>query len=193
MPTIGWDESLPSDSENAGLGDDRIRSLKTSLRIGLDGEHVWPSGGGDVGIHRLGSARPFYDVQSLVSSTGTDGRLMVTSDTSRMFHIGSAGTMFLGGASVPSVGSAPVGGQRFYWAMEFGKEELSIGAKTVFVTIPNSGYSGLPFVQITGVDSGESRAFGVAQVSQSNFQVQTGLASGNLSHFFWLSLGTRTF
>src|SRR2546430_4044287 len=129
MPTIGWDESLPSDSENAGLGDDRIRSLKTSLRIGLDGEHVWPSGGGNVGVHRLGSARAFYAVQSLVSSTGTDGRLMVASDTSRLFHVGSAGTMLLGGAAVLSVGSAPPGGQTFYWAAEFGKTAIGIGAK----------------------------------------------------------------
>src|SRR5439155_682045 len=104
MPTISWDETLPSDSENAGLGDDRIRSLKSSVRVGLDGEHVWPSGGGDAGVHRLGSGRPFYGPQSLVSSSGTDGRLMVTSDTSRLFHVGSAGTMFLGSQGVLSVG-----------------------------------------------------------------------------------------
>src|SRR2546430_4570823 len=109
MPTIGWDESLPSDSENAGLGDDRIRSLKTSLRIGLDGEHVWPSGGGDVGVHRLGSAPAFYGVQNLVSSTGADGRLMGSSDTSRVFYVRAARGPFLGGAPVLSVGSPPPG------------------------------------------------------------------------------------
>src|SRR5207302_1815880 len=156
--------------------------------------HNWPNASApNFGYHLLGSCRPFYDIQSNVSSAGTDGRLMVTSDTSRMFHVGSAGTMFLGGANVPSVGSAPVGGQRFYWAMEFGQAQVGIGATTLNVTIPNSGYSGLPFVWITALGSGESRAWGVAQISTSVFQAATQAASSNLMNFFWLSIGTRTF
>ncbi len=28
---VGWDNTTPADTESAGLGDDRIRSLKTSI------------------------------------------------------------------------------------------------------------------------------------------------------------------
>jgi hypothetical protein len=191
-PTIGWDESLPSDSESAGLGDDRIRSLKTSLRIGLDGEHVWPSGGGDVGVHRLGSARPYYGAQSLVSSTGTDGRLMVTSDTSRLFHVGSGGTMFLGGATALSAGSQPVGGSRFYWATEFGSDSFQVGQGSRAVVFPNSGFSGAPFVFVTC--SGGSFAIGVSGANTTNlgFTAVYTPVQGSLVGFNWLSIGTRT-
>src|SRR5690242_18663246 len=88
----GWDETVPADSENAGLGAGRIRSLETTVQQVLDSEHNFPaSGGANTGYHRLGSARAFYGTQSTVSSSGTDGRLMVTSDTSRLFGTGSGG------------------------------------------------------------------------------------------------------
>src|SRR5438045_850187 len=168
MPGSGtpllWNENAPAETDIADAAP--IRSIVTSLRNGLAVEHSWPNASApNFGYHLLGSCRPYYDVQSNVSSAGTDGRLMVTSDTSRFFHVGSAGTMFLGGATALSVGSQPPGGQRFYWAVEFGKETLGVGAKTLNVTIPHSGYSGLPFVWVTGVDSGESSAFGVAEAS----------------------------
>src|SRR5689334_10227962 len=119
--SILWNENSPADTDSAGAGAGEIRSDKTSIRNAVGSEHNWPSGGGpSTGYHLLGSARAFVAAQSLVSSSGTDGRLMVTSDTSRLFHVGSAGTSYLGGQNDLSVGSSPVGGQRFYWAIEFG-------------------------------------------------------------------------
>lgn len=200
MATISWDETLPSDSENAGLGDDRIRSLKTSIRVGLDAEHVWPAFGGDAGIHRLGSGRPFYGAQSLVSSTGTDGRLMIASDTSRVFHVGSAGTMFLGGANVPSMGSAPTGGQRFYWALECGVTDLAAGQ--TLVTFPNSGFSGIPFVYLSvATESGAvSPPVGkIRNLTAASFTALVSIAAtgatvvNSATTLHWFSIGTRTF
>ena len=106
--TIGWDESIPPITEQAGLGYARIQSDKTSTRQGLDAEHGWPSAGGLSGFHRLGSARAFVGTQSRVSSSDTDGRLMVTSDSSRLFGVGSTGTVLLGAAAMLSMGSFPV-------------------------------------------------------------------------------------
>ena len=80
-----WDEGIPDANEAVGLGDDRIRSTKSTVRTALDSEHIWPSSGGTVGQHRLGSARAFYGTQSQVSASDTsdvaNGRIMVTSDT----------------------------------------------------------------------------------------------------------------
>lgn len=197
-PTIGWDESKPADTDSAGLGDDEIRSLKTALRTGLDGEHVWPSGGGDAGVHRYGSARAYYGTQSRVSSSGTDGRLMVTSDTSRIFHVGSTATSFLGGPAVISAGSYPGSvPQRHYWAMEFGKV-LTLGASaSTDVTIPNSGFSGVPFVLVTNAttEAGGGGAYlRVEDQSNTGFTIVSYQTTGGLFagiYCDWLSIGTR--
>lgn len=199
MPVIGWNEGAPQDGDSAGLGDDEIRSLKTSVRIGLDGEHVWPSGGGDAGVHRLGSARPYIGTQSLVSSTGSDGRLMHTSDTSRLFGVGSGGTTFLGGPTVLSAGSFPGGAapQRYHWVMEFGEGKTASGSTTII--IPNSGYSGVPFVQITNkitnlVTDGGASIMWVSGVGFGSFIANSRLTNGvtTSSHSFcWHSIGTR--
>src|SRR3989475_6858754 len=120
MANLLWNENAPADTDSVGQGDDEIRSLKTSIRNGMAEEHIWPSAsGGNFGVHLLGSARAYYGTQSLVSSSGTDGRLMVTSNTSRLFHVGSAGTMFLGGRQVISAGPT-TGGNTFYWATQVG-------------------------------------------------------------------------
>lgn len=195
---IGWDNTTPSDVESAGLGDDRIRSLKSSVQEGLDNEHNWATGGGaNTGYHRLGSARPYVGTQSLVSSSGSDGRLMQTSDSSRLFAVGSGGTSLIGGATVISAGSFPgTVPQRHYWAMEFGNDQTASNG-SVTVSIPNSGYSGLPWVLVGGQGTGSGiggRIFQVAEQTASAFRVgsfTTGGAGVGGTTFNWFSIGSR--
>lgn len=191
---IAWDNTTPADTESAGLGDDRIRSMKTSLQVGINQEHNWPAGGGlGTGYHLLGSARPFYDLQSLVSSSGSDGRLMMTSDTSQLFGVGSAGTVLFGGATVISAGSFPgTLPQRYQWAMEFGRD-ITGSNGSVIVSFPNSGYSGVPFVYVTPEANFPTFASAVL-----NTPTQFHLVGWNLSGvlaasraFHWMSIGTR--
>lgn len=196
-PTINWNEGTPAGTDSLGIGDDEIRSLKSSLRIGLDGEHVWPSSGGDAGVHRLGSARPYVGAQSLVSSTGTDGRLMVTSDTSRLFGVGSGGTVFLGGPTVIAAGSFPGSiPQRAVWVEEWG-EGKTVASGTTTIAFPNSGYSGRPNVLLTVLPSSivqTAHIIGLGSVGAGSFTAvshTTGGAQSSVS-FFWRSLGTRT-
>lgn len=200
MPVIGWNESAPQGSDSLGLGDDEIRSLKTSLRQGLDGEHIWPSAGGDAGVHRLGSARPYIGTQSLVSSTGTDGRLQWTSDTSQFFHVGSGGTAFIGGARAISAGSYPNGAapQRYQWAMEFGTATTgALGVVTV--SIPNSGFSSVPYISATHVNTGSGIFKRLAPQVASKTGTQFVVASYDNSGVSaigdlvdWLAVGFRT-
>lgn len=199
MPTIGWNESSPDGADSLGLGDNEIRSLKTSLRQGLDAEHVWPSGGGDAGVHRLGAARTYVALQSLVSSTGTDGRLFHASDTSRLFGVGSGGTTYLGGPTVLSAGSFPGSlPQRAIWVEEWGEGKTVSGATTI--TIPNSGYSGKPYVLVTPIltslaADGGAAILWTSGVGKTTFAVNSRLTDGatTSSHsFVWRSVGTRT-
>ena len=193
--TVNWNEGEPADTESAGLGDDRIRSMKTSVRAGLDSEHNWPSGGGaNTGYHRYGSARAYVGAQSAVSSSGTDGRLMLTSDTSRFFGVGSAGTSFIGGAHVISAGSYPgTVPQRSIWVEEFGEGKTASG--TTIVTIPNSGYSGQPYVFLTAYNTTTNiHMMTLSSVAATQFTVKssaTDLVGNSTTSFFWRSIGTR--
>jgi hypothetical protein len=197
MPVIGWNESNPADSESAGLGDDRIRSLTTSVRAGLDGEHVWPSAGGDAGVHRLGSARAYVGTQSAVSSAGTQGRLMFASDTSQFFHVGSGGTSLIGGSRVLSVGTTAgfTYPQRHQWVEEFGAVQLG-SSGSVTVSIPNSGYSGVPFVfysQFTTAGSQQGSTPLIYNLGAAAFLLYDGVLGSGASGavFAWRSIGTR--
>ena len=196
--TINWNEGEPGDTESAGLGDDRIRSMKTSVREGLDNEHNWPSSGGaNTGYHRYGSARPYIGNQSLVSSSGSDGRLMLTSDTSRFFGVGSAGTSFIGGPTVISAGSYPGSAppQRSIWVEEFGLGRTISGVTTII--FPNSGYSGVPYVYLTLLTPAFATGAFVwlTDIQAANFTVGSRLTDGVTasSHTFtWRSVGSRT-
>lgn len=169
MAQIGWSESAPANGDNLGLGASEIRSLKTAVRTGLDAEHVWPSTGGDAGVHRLGSARAFVGAESAVSSSGTDGRLMVASNTSRLFHVGSGGTMLLGGYNalhMEIAGSLNALPQTHYWA-SFTTAGLLGSLGTAIVAFPNSGYSGIPFVLVNYTGAAPTQLIGVHAVNGS--------------------------
>lgn len=198
---ISWDNTTPAGSEAIGTGDDRIRSMKTSVQQAFANEHVFAAtGGAGTGAHLPGSAVAFYGTQSRVSSSDTDGRLMVASDTSRLFGVGSTGTALLGaGPFALSMGSFPVTfPQRAYIATETGRE-ASDGAGRFVVTFPNSGFSTTPFVLL---QSGGSNFVGAGYnanlcfVNTSGFSAVIRDLSNNLtasqSSLFWFAVGTRT-
>jgi hypothetical protein len=143
-----WAETTPADADLVGLGAGAIRSILTNLRGPLDSEHVFPSVGGSVsGIHRKGSAVVHVGAASAISSTDTDGRLMLTSDTSRLFHVGSTLTQFIGGRQaveaayvmndrlVPSTYTSTV---TQAWAMECGSGRIPVGSSSTAITLQHT-------------------------------------------------------
>lgn len=93
--TISWTENVPAAGDAISLGPAVLSSLQSSLRIGLNAEHNWPSSTGVAGAHRQGSTVAFYGSSSKVSSTDTDGRLMVTTTPPSLWHVGSTVTQQL--------------------------------------------------------------------------------------------------
>ena len=127
-----------------------MRSIKTSVAAGLNDEHNWPSADGSgFGYHLYGSARPYFGTQSRVSSSGTDGRLMLASDTSQFFAVGSVNTSLIGGPRVISADSYPSGGLGRYQFVESFGTSITAAAGNVRVTYPNSGYSTIPIAFVT--------------------------------------------
>lgn len=97
--SIGWSETSPANTDLVGQGDDAIRSLKSTIRVGVGAEHVWPTSSGNAGAHKLGSARVFVGPSSQVSSADTTGRLMWNSTDSTLNYVGAEGTAAIGGAT----------------------------------------------------------------------------------------------
>lgn len=198
---ISWDNTTPAGSEAIGLGDDRIRSMKTSVQEAFANEHVFATtGGAGTGTHLAGSARAYFGTQSRVSSGDTDGRMMIASDTSRLFGANSAGTVLLGsgpfGLSVGTVAGITFP-QRSHTVMEFGA--VTSAASTHQVTFPNSGFSGVPWVMAsahTETLSGDKpgRFVRIIGVTASEFSAQvisTENGDAITAGIFWLSIGTR--
>lgn len=197
MADISWSENAPADGDSAGLGAAEFRSLKTALRTAVNEEHVFPTSSGPAGIHKLGSGRPYVGLQSAVSSSGTDGRLFHASDTSQLFGVGSGGTVFLGGPTVISAGSYPGAvPQRHQWVMEFGTGQTGSNG-SVTISIPNSGYSGLPVVVVSDVRTPSTIVGTILQVAvktPTDFRVGSFTTAGlgvGLRTFDWMSMGSR--
>ena len=151
--TATWDENDPADADLVGLGAGDIRSTKTNLRGALDSEHHFASAGGaGMGAHRKGSGMAFYGAASAVSSSDTEGRLMITSDTSRLYHVASAVTMLLG--SRQAVEAAYVMNDRLVpstytstvtqaWAMECGSGRIPVGSGNTAITLQHTYLRGM--------------------------------------------------
>lgn len=194
---FSWDESVPPITEAAGLGYARILSDKTSTRIALNDEHNFPAAGSaNGGYHRYGSARPYFGTQSRVSSDGTDSRLMLTSDTSRLFGMTSAGTVFLGGQNVISAFTAPSTlPQRHIWVEEFGTIPATGSSSSTVVY--SSAFSGIPYVTVQHNDATDG-AYVVVTNSRTTQFTATGYFFSNGSvgvvggfSATWRSLGSR--
>lgn len=167
---IGWDETIPAGSEAAGLGNDRILSLKTSARAGLDSEHFFASSASTVGGHRPGSARAFYGTQSQVSLSNDSysvGRMMITSDTSRLMSVGSSYEAGVSGASTFMLGGGPLTPSfNSYLPVSFGTVNQTKGiAMETGRETPSSGR-----VVVTFARAFDVAPFVIAQSTQSNFQ-----------------------
>ena len=200
MP-IGWNESEPSDSSGANLGATELRSLKTTLATALANALYWPGSGGasaaSAGLPLPGKWRAFFGPQSAVSANA-DGSLYVTSDTSRLFGTGSAGTMFLGSAQALEQAAVPGGNAR--WVLSSGtavaSSAFSYGSVSSGTLQSPLTYNGLPVVTFSLTTSTQTVLVGVLSAlgTGSATVVAYNLAGApSVSTVYWQSLGTVTF
>ena len=137
---IAWDEAAPANTDNAGTGDDVLRSLKTNIAGGLSQSMYWPGTGGgstaSAGQMKPGAARTFFAAQSLVSAN-SDGCLMVASDTSRLFGVGSTGSTFFGGARSIEHATLPLGNTRWVVSGQTVPNGTNTALPVTFNTVPH--------------------------------------------------------
>jgi hypothetical protein len=197
---IGWDNTTPGANDDAGLGDDHFRSVKTSIQTALDAEHEFSTtGGANTGRHRPGSAYPYVDVESNVSAGDVAGRLYATSD--RLFVLGdsaSSATIFVGSKNAVEH-AEDTGTFNHLWVEESGAKTLLSSQAVVGFS---SEYSGIPHVQISAwTDSipsaGSNLVYHLSLVTTGGFVAQVRLISTGAGQsngtIMWRSIGTRLF
>lgn len=216
--SITWDETDPADADLVGLGAGDIRSTKTNLRGALDSEHHFASSSGVAGAHRKGSAMAFHGAASAVSSSDTEGRIMITSDTSRLYHVASAVTMFMGGRAVPE--AALVMNDRLAastytstvtqaWAMECGSGRIPVGSENTAITLQHTyiratavfqpailaGYTGWESYQVQAIHPSTAAGSFAGSILTTYVIDSTGnnsaLGSGNTLDFTYMVMGFR--
>ena len=85
--TGNWDKTKPAGTDPVSEGDNRMRTHWGALDDTITEEHYFDDSSDSAGIHKLGSARVFYDVASNMSAASADdkGRLFYASDESSLY------------------------------------------------------------------------------------------------------------
>jgi hypothetical protein len=137
--------------------------MLSNVRGGLGAEHIWPTSAGNAGVHKPGSAVAFYGTGSQVSSSDTDGRLMLTSDRSQLWAVNSGTTFLVGGryatyaptAYLIPLGSVITSGVTMRWLIEPGSGMMVEGSSTTAVTFRTT-FVQSPVLVVTGHTSATS-------------------------------------
>ena len=196
--TVGWDNTVPAAGDDAGLGDDEFRSFKTSIQTLVDAEHEFSTTGGtNTGRHRPGSAMAHFDVESNVSAGDVAGRLYVTSNTTRLYTLGtssSSASLFLGSTRVIEQ-AGTTGDTNSIWVEETGMDNTVGGPIGVAFS---AVYNVRPIVTCSAVSTGVSGPVftSISSVSIGGFigtsrYVIGGTTSPSASSIHWRSIGTK--
>ena len=77
-------EASPAGADNPKYGDDKIRELKTEIRLRQDHEHVWKDSTSTTGgVHLPGSAKSFYQETAPTNKPNSDDGILDDDDLGR--------------------------------------------------------------------------------------------------------------
>ena len=196
MANLGsaWTETIPSDASIVGHEPPHLRSVWTSIGLGLGTNLFWPESGGgsqaSLGDLRPGGSRAFYDTASNSSSADTTrylARAFLASDTSRLFVYESDRTLLAGTPYLIEHGTAA---GRGVWVETRGTEVVPSGS----VATINFGivYDATPTTVFTTFSQRSFSHF-VSTLTAGGFVSSfsfTGPGSQSTVTIFWTSTGT---
>lgn len=201
-----WQENKPEpgDIPNAELCS-LITSNKVALRTALEHTIYWSQSSGlSAGVSAYtdqppGSARAYYGTQSQVSATSVGGKLMVTSDTKRLFGLGSTTSWLLGSRqAIIGDGQAGTFTNNVRRMVQSGSTVGIAAGATIYRQDFPVAYTGVsPIVQLAPAWSGATQWFLPSVVSRNasgfSFSLGTGaVTSSNSCTVYWYSDGTLT-
>lgn len=190
MPTIGWSESVPSNSSQVVQYPTFAKSIWTAISLGMAVEHYWNASGGgsDASIGDLlpGSSRAFVAAQSASSAPNSQmtGRVFLASDISRLFVYDSSGTYMVG---TPFFQEHLISSGTGYWLRQSGSHTTTATTGSTLITfgIP---YLSTPYVWQT-TDNAQWLVGITTIVTGATFtSTWSALAAGTVN-VYWEALG----
>ena len=188
MPTIGWVESVPSNTSTVGQYPAFIKSVWTAISAGMAVEHYWNASGGasdaSAGDLLPGGTRAFIATQSASSlpSQGT-GRLFIAGDVSRLFAYDSSGT-YLAGTSFFQEHALSPGAS--YWVRQTGSFTTTQTSSTTVVTFPIP-YAAAPYVFQTA--DNVQWLTGIVTIAAGTFTSTWSAMAAGTVNVYWEALG----
>lgn len=213
---MSWEETKPSSGDPLSEFPSMLTKHMEDFRVGIEKAFLWTQSSGlsageplySSGSTKGGAARAFYGPQSDVSAA-KDGALMVTSDTRRLFYVGSE-VVQLGGDNIilsdvtlmqssvtaSSFVTLPVNSR---WVVKSGYTDSLTTTNPVSQLFGGTLYLGTPRVLVTPVVSTATlHAFRLAVTSVNSsgmsisFYKGTGAGSAASWGYYWRSEGTIT-
>lgn len=213
MPSIVWNENLPSDGSDANTADNEFRSFMSSVAYGLGRSFFWPGSAASQGAStsstgemRPGSARlvlyaPGSGTAQVITSRldMPDGFLGFVGDdygNATLWHLGSSqGTYVLSSGNALVAADAP-GNAPFTsaWLIQEGTIDETTDADNAVVF--DTAYDGEPNIIISRADTQALNCnFGITTLSKTGFtltQTWTGSGGAQAATYRWTSEGTAT-
>ena len=125
-----WSKDVPSSTSSVSETDDLLRSHWSILESAIEEEHFFKENSGiSTGVHKLGSGKVHVGPYSHVSSANDPSRLMIDSDYSRFWYVGSEDTIELGGSQAGNVaGLVEAGNPSASKVIVFNSARTTVGA-----------------------------------------------------------------
>jgi len=207
MASIVWSNTTPGTDMTASAVDNQIRSDRTAIAAGIGTALYWPS---DSAISRGDSATSSGQMlpgtaRSLYSAAATDlvggagnGALGLFGTHDYLKHVGSAATVFFGGALMEEHATHPTPGAR--WVVARGSSVVSIDNTPSTISFGIT-YDVAPYVwqTVEAGDAGNDLHFhGVNTVSTTAFESRNSYVGGGIYiddnvTMHWCSEGTVSF
>lgn len=198
-----WRDSKPAGTDPLSEYPSLLTSQMAAFRAAIEKHLFWTeASGASAGIPRLsdgsfgpGAARTFYDTASRVSAVSTNVRLMITSDTSQLYVLGSGLSVLIGGKN------AVVSGTPDSPAIAAGCRVLIQSSYVTNVTIAGTSvatypivYAVPPVIMLTAAGSVATHGWRPYIVFNSPTTVSCGISAsglvGSACTVYWRSEGT---
>lgn len=200
---VNWRDLKPGGGDPLGEFPSMFTGQKNAFRVAIEKHLFWTDSSGlSAGVPRLsdgsfgpGAARAFYGTASQVSAVSVNAKLMITSDTSRFYALGSGLSVQIGGKNTIVSGSpdapALTAGCRVLVQSSYVTNVTT--AATSVATYPVA-YAVPPVVMLTAAGSVATHGWRPYIVLNSPTTASCGISASGLAGsactVFWRSEGT---
>ena len=179
-----WSKSLPSSTSSVSETDDLLRSHWSILESAVEEEHFFKENSGiSTGVHKLGSGRPHLGTYSQVSTASDLGRIMIDSDYSRFWYVGSDDTIELGGSQAGNVAGVVEGISGGVLVFNSGRSTIGDDTSPGFTAdiAPSTGIVNFQWSAATVVNA--FRSYRIATVGAGSVVMKSRNSMGNNTPF----------